>query len=167
MRVALKIILIIIILIVALVPAYGIVSLVFRQSIRFDFSMLLPVGLSILGISSFIYHIKTVNFYKLLDKNVLLPKPNKIFWGLNLAFAASLILLAIWFLYLIMQSYGDLQLMRYELGYFFGFVGVPFMLGGIIFFEAYYTNNKIKQNKALVIFLEIDNIKGDSENQNL
>lgn len=163
MRVALKIILLTIILVVALIPGFGIITILFTESLNFEWTMLVPFGLSILGILSFIYHIKTVSIYKLLDKKVMLPKPNKLFWGLNLAFGASLLLIAIWFLYLIVQTFGNLQLRNQELTYFFGFVGVPLLLGGIIFFEAYYTNEKLKQNKITKTLLDIDNIKGESD----
>lgn len=163
MRLILKIVLLIIVLFAALFPATAMVGILFAESnLRFEWSMLIPFGLSILGILSFIFHIKTISIYKLLDKKVLLPKPNKVFWGLNLAYAASLLLLALLFVYMIIQTSG-LQPRETQLVYFSILVGIPTFLGSILFFEAYFINEKLKENKSRALFMEIENIKGDSE----
>ena len=106
MQIALKIVLTLVVLVLALLPTFSILILVFtEENFRFELTMLIPFGITVLGLGSFIFHIKTLRFYQQNNELVIYKNPNKIFWGLNLGYAAALVLLAIWVVYIIVRTY--------------------------------------------------------------
>lgn len=161
MRVFAKVFLTIIVLVICLIPSIGMSSIIFSEDQRFEFTMLFPYGITLLGFCSVIFHLKTVRFYRSLQRGKLLEKPNNLLLGLNLGFAASMLLLAFLFIYILFIQYPT-TVLDTEISLAIIFIAIPFLLGGILFAETFYMRKKINENKEKEVLSEINNIKGDA-----
>jgi len=163
-KVIAKIILLLIVLVVSLLPAFGILFLVLMENQRFDFTMLIPFGITVLGICSTIFHVKTVSFYKNLSQDRLLKKPSSLFLGLNFGFAAVNILFGLLFTYLLYFKYPASIVLSDDP--IILLVVVPIFLGCILFLEAFYMKRKLDENKEKMVISEIQDIKGNTNDLN-
>lgn len=96
-----KIMLLVLIVPLTLFPGGWITYVLLYEQPQFEFFMWIPIGLSILGVCSFIFHFKTFKYYKLLEKNVSLPKVEPILWVLDVFFGIGYILISCHLLYVI------------------------------------------------------------------
>lgn len=162
MKLVLKIFLCVFVFGAAFFPGVLIAILLWSENQRFEWTMLIPVGLSVMGFCSLIFHVKTVKLYRLWEADKLFPKPNSLLWGLNLGYAGALVLLGLWFVYLIFIRYGSSAGGgTEEFLIILLVIGVPIFLGALLFMEAFLITRKLEQNKAKEVLLEIDNIKGE------
>ena len=151
-----KIILLVLVVPLALFPG-GLISyvLIFEEP-RFETSMWIPIGMSILGICSFIFHFKTKSFYKLLEIDMNLPKVEPLFWILNIAFGIAYTILSLYAAYLIYAfptKKSTLVLLVFI---------IPMLTAGMwTIFEAFYLNKLIQIHKFAHRHAEINDIKGD------
>lgn len=161
MKLVLKIILCLIVLVATVAPGALLFNLLWDQDRSFEPEMLILFGLVVLGICSLVYHIKTVQLYKLWEKNRIFSKPDSMLWGLNLGYAGALILWSLFIVYVIFVRNGS-TIRGEEALIAFIVIGLPVLLGILLLAEAYFINQKLEQNKARKVLLEIDDIKGDT-----
>ena len=95
-----KIILLVLIVPLALFPGAVISYIMVTEELKFERSMWIPIGISVLGFCSFIFHFKTKNFYKLLAKEADLPKVDPLFWVLDIAFGVAYMAISFFLVYL-------------------------------------------------------------------
>lgn len=151
-----KILLLVLIVPLALFPG-GLISyvLLFEQ-LKFEISMWIPIGISILGVCSFIFHLKTKRFYKLVQNEVDLPNVDPIFWILDVAFGIAYIAIAFYLTYLMYKFPAKKSL------FIVLFLIIPmFIAGAWTIFEAFYLNRAIQIHKFAHRHSEIEDIKGD------
>lgn len=156
-----KITLLLVALIVGLFPSLVVIFSVFMEDQRFEPSMLIAFGFSILGICSTIFHGKTVSFYKNLYRDEILKRPDNLFLGLNLGFAASNILFGLFFLYLLYFRFPESNSSIDDSINLI--IAIPVLLGSLLFAETFYMRKKLNDNKEKVALSEIENIKGNPE----
>ena len=163
-KVIAKILLLLIVFVVGILPSFGMIFFVFSESQPFEFTMLIPFGITALGICSAIFHGKTVGFYKNLAKDRILKRPSHLYWGLNLGFASVNLMFALLFGYLIFFKYPASVSLSDDPVILL--IIVPLFLGSILILEAFYMKKKLSENKEKEALSEIDNIKGNTENFN-
>lgn len=150
-----KIILLVLIVPLALFPG-GLISYVLLfEKPKFETSMWIPIGMTVLGICSFIFHFKTKKFYKLLKKKKDLPTIDPLFWVLDVVFGIVYILISLYLtyhLYTLPTEFNSLILLV--------FVLPMFMAGAWTVFEAFYLNKLVRLHKFAHRHSEIDDIKG-------
>lgn len=153
-----KIILLVLVVPLALFPGGLISYIVLFEELKFEWSMWIPIGVSVLGICSFIFHLKTKKFYKLLKKERDLPKVEPLFWILDIAFGVAYIILSSYLVYL-MYSFPTKKSTLILLV----FILPIFIAGGWTVFEAFYLNKLIQIHKFARRHSEIDDIKGNAD----
>ncbi|HUH28360.1 hypothetical protein [Gelidibacter sp.] len=152
-----KIILMVLIVPLALFPGGLISYILMFEELKFETSMWIPIGMTALGVGSFIFHFKTKNFYKLLKKKEGLPSVDRIFWILDIGFGIVYILLSFYFVYL-MYAFPTKKSSLILL-----IVILPmFTAGAWTVFEAFYLNKLISIHKYAHRHSEIEDIKGDA-----
>lgn len=151
-----KIILLVLVVPLALFPG-GLISyiLLFEQP-GFETSMWIPIGLSILGCCSFIFHFKTKRFYKQLKEEANLPKVDPLFWILDVAFGVAYIVISLYLVYAMYTFPNNGNMFALLV-----FVIPIFIAGSWIVFEAFYLNKLIQINKYVHRHSEIDDIRGN------
>ncbi|TDU43944.1 hypothetical protein BXY82_1366 [Gelidibacter sediminis] len=152
-----KIILLVVIVPLALFPG-GVISYVLLfENLAFETTMWIPVGMTILGICSLVFHFKTRNFYRLLKQQAILPKVEPLFWVLNISYGVVYIVMSLYLIYLLNQ----LDTWK-EYAVVLVFV-IPLLIMGIwTLLEAYYLNRLIHVHNFANRHSEIDDIKGDA-----
>ncbi|MBO3100110.1 hypothetical protein [Gelidibacter pelagius] len=151
-----KIILLVLVVPLALFPG-GLISyiLVFEE-LKFEASMWIPIGMTALGIGSFIFHFKTKSFYRLLKNEENLPKVNPLFWILDIAFGCAYILFSFFIIHLIYKFPAEKNTMVLLV------VIIPmFIAGAWTVFEAIYLNKLIGIHKYAHRHSEIEDIRGN------
>lgn len=163
MRLALKIILLVVIILVSFISGALMFYVLFIAKEKFELSMLTVIGLSFLGFLSSWFHIKTIKLYKLDKRNELLPRPSKEFRVFNIAFAVGLFLFSSWVFYMSFIRYRNaLSNDSAQEILLFTFLIVPALIASFIIYELYYLNRMLKKNRERKLILEIDDIKGNS-----
>lgn len=162
MRVVGKVVLMLVIFGMALLPTIGMIVLLFYEQQAFEFSMLIPFGLTALGLCSTLFHAKTISFYKAIQQDIMLPKPNNLLLGLNLGFATVLLLVTLLFIYVVFLQ-NPFELSDSDIPQAIFFIGLPGLLGIILFLEFFYIKRKLNLNKEKEVLYEIENIKGNSD----
>lgn len=151
-----KIILLVLVVPLALFPGSLISYIMLFEELKFERSMWIPVGISVLGFCSFIFQFKTKKFYKLLKKEANLPKVDAVFWILDIAFGVAYIAISFFLAYL-MYNFPT----KKSTFILLMFVIPIFIVGGWVVFEAFYLNKLIRIHKFAHRHSEIDDIKGD------
>ncbi|MBA6154056.1 hypothetical protein [Gelidibacter maritimus] len=151
-----KIILLVLIVPLALFPG-GLISYVLLfEELKFEASMWIPIGITVLGIGSFMFHFKTKKFYKLLRMKVVLPNVDPWLWVLDIAFGIAYILLSFYFVYIMYTFSADKNINVLLM------VAIPmFVAGAWTVFEAIYLNKLIGIHKYAHRHSEIEDIKGN------
>ncbi|MBJ7880221.1 hypothetical protein [Gelidibacter salicanalis] len=151
-----KMILLVVIVPLALFPG-GLISyvLLFEKPV-FETTMWVPVGMTVLGICSFIFHFKSKSFYKLLKKEATIPKVETLFWVLDIAFGVIYMMMSIYLLYMMYQlgRGDDYAMLLY-------FIIPLFIIGVWTVGEAFYLNKLIQIHKFAHRHSEIEDIKGE------
>jgi uncharacterized membrane protein len=157
-----KILLTIVSIVIALTMAFGFYVVIFEENNKFEYNMLILLALAVFGVLSFVFHIKTIGFYKHKNLESLNYNSGKPFWVFNLAFVGSLFFLACFFLYLLnkMNEQANTELLPFLI-----FITVPILVGVWLLLDAryLYRNHKILEAKAA--FNTIDDIKGVKEKE--
>lgn len=151
-----KIILLVLVVPLALFPG-GLISYVLMyEELKFETSMWIPIGMTALGIGSFIFHFKTKNFYRLVKKDEELPRVDLLLWILNFAFGMVYILLSFFMTYF-------MYTFRTEKNWFMMLISIiPMFIVGIwTVFDALYLNKLIGIHKYEHRHSEIEDIKGN------
>lgn len=151
-----KIILLVLIVPLALFPGGLISYIMLFEELKFERSMWIPIGISALGFSSFIFHFKTKRFYKLLTKEADLPKVDPLFWILDIAFGVAYMAISFFMIYLMYTFQTNKNTFVLLV-----FVIPIFIAGGWVVIEAFYLNKMIRIHKFVHRHSEIDDIKGD------
>jgi hypothetical protein len=140
---------------VALYPTFAILLSIFKNHGRFHYSMMIGFALTIVGIVSFIFHLKSLKVYSLYKKDKVLPVIEPIFWWLNLVFALACILFAALMTYMAYEAfYGDM-LWRLLV------VIIPtIILGFWMLIDAFLLNSIYRIHQHNNRYSEIDEIKG-------
>ncbi|WP_412986407.1 hypothetical protein [Pontimicrobium sp. IMCC45349] len=92
-----KILLTLVSISISLLLLFAIFMLLVEEEKNFEISMLLPFAIVVFSALSFVFHLKTLSFYR---KDVITKahyRKDKPFWIANLVFAFSLFLLALFF----------------------------------------------------------------------
>jgi hypothetical protein len=160
-----KILLTIVSIVIALTMAFGFYLVVFAANTKFRYEMLIFVGLVVFGILSFVFHLKTLKFYRTKALQYLNYEKEKPFWIFNIAFIFNLLVLSSF----ILHRYYELS--QRETSHeteLWPFILVTFITFGIctwLFLDAryLYRNHKILEAKAA--FNTIDDIKGVDEKE--
>ena len=151
-----KIILLVLIVPLALFPGGLISYVVLFEEPKFKNFMWIPIGMTVLGICSFIFHYKTKRFYKLLKDETDLPKVEPLFWILDIAFGIAYILLSFFLIY-VMYSLPTTNDKTIILVFIIPF----FIVGCWTVLEAFYLNKLIQIHKFAHRHSEINDIKGN------
>lgn len=152
-----KIILLVLIVPLALFPGGLIVYVLLFEKPALETSMWIPIGMTILGICSFIFHFKTKTFYKLIQKEVELPKVERVFWVFDIAFGIVYIVISFYLAYL-MYNFPIKETSLVLLIFI-----IPFLIAGVwTVLEAFYLNKLIQIHKFAHRHSEIDDIKGNT-----
>lgn len=153
-----KVILLVLIVPLTLFPGGLILYILLYQQPNFEMGMWIPIGLSILGICSFIFHFRTIRFYKLLKKNQELPIVDPLLWILDILFGFAYMAVSCYVIYLIflVQS-------RHPIKVLLIFI-IPMLLTGLwTIIEAVYLYKLIQIHKFSNRQAEIENIRGNSQ----
>lgn len=150
-----KIILLVLIVPLALFPGALISYVLLFEGPKFETSMWIPIGISVLGICSFIFHFKTKRFYKLLKKEEDLPTVDLSFWILDIAFGIAYMIISFYLVYL-MYNFPT----KKNTFVLLVFIIPMFIAGGWTVLEAFYLNKLIQIHKFAHRHSEIDDIKG-------
>lgn len=151
-----KIVLLVLIVPLALFPGGLITYVLLFEKPEFENTMWVPIGMTVLGLCSFIFHFKTKMFYKLLKKEVNPPKIDPLFWVLDIAFGIVYIVISFYLMYLtytipIHQNTGVLLVYL-----------IPLLIAGVwTVLEAFYLHKLIQIHKFAHRSSEIDDIKGN------
>lgn len=151
-----KIILLVVVVPLALFPG-GLISyiLMFEQP-KFEATMWIPIGLTALGMCSFIFHFKTKRFYRLIAKEETLPTIDPLLWVLDLAFGIAYLVLSFYFVYLMYAFPTKKRTLILLL------VILPMFLAGVwTIVEAVYLHKLIRLHKHAHRHSEIEDIKGN------
>ena len=152
-----KIILLVVIVPLALFPGGLISYILLFEKLAFETTMWIPVGMTVLGICSLIFHFKTKNFYRLLKQQATLPKVERLFWILDICFGVVYTVMSLYLMYLMNQ----LATWR-EYAVILVFI-IPLFITGIwTLMEAYYLNKLIQVHDFANRHSEIEDIKGDA-----
>lgn len=152
-----KIILLVVVVPLALFPGGLISYILMFEEPKFETSMWIPIGLTALGVCSFIFHFKTKRFYRLLKKEETLPGVDPLLWILDIAFGIAYMLLSFYFIYL-MYAFPTKKSTLILL-----IVILPmFIAGAWTIFEAFYLKKLISIHTYAHRHSEIENIKGNA-----
>lgn len=157
-----KIILTVVSIAIALTMAFGFYVVIFEENNKFEYEMLILVALAVFGALSFVFHIKTIGFYKRKQLENLNYDSGKPFWIFNLAFIASLFFLACFFMYLLsrMNEQANTELLPIMI-----LIITPILIGVWLLLDARFLFNNYKTLQAKAAFNTIDDIKGVEENE--
>lgn len=152
-----KIILLVVIVPLALFPG-GIISYILLfEKLAFENTMWIPVGMTVLGICSFIFHFKTKSIYKQLKNKTTIPKVEPIFWVLDIAFGILYMMMSFYLIYMMYQ------LERSEESAMLLVFIIPLLITGMwTVVEAFYLSKLIQIHKFAHRHSEIEDIKGDA-----
>jgi len=155
-----KIVLTVISIVIALTMVFGLYVVLFEENNRFEYEMLILVVLAVFGTLSFVFHIKTMGFYKHKKLENLNYEKGKPFWIFNLAFIGSLFFLACFFVYLLnrVSEQGKTELLPFVI-----LIGIPILVGVWLLLDARFLFNNYKMLQARSAFNTIDDIKGVDE----
>ncbi|TYA75010.1 hypothetical protein [Seonamhaeicola marinus] len=157
-----KIILSIITLGIAGLFLFACYFLFIEESRGVNFNNIFPILLAVFGSVSFVFHLKTIRFYKTQSLQNLNFDNHKVFWGLNLAFIITLVLLAIFFIYQFSTMYAGQPYNMEEdmlLGFFIVIL-VPVLVSVWLFLDIRFLyRNKLRLERKEKLDA-IDNIKG-------
>lgn len=155
-----KIMLLVVVVPLALFPGALISYILMFKQLKFEALMWLPMGLTALGICSFIFHFKTKKVYRLLKKKEALPMISPFLWLLNIAFGIAHLVLSLYFLYImytVPTNKDSIVLL---------IVILPmFTAGAWTLFEAFYLHKLISVHKYVHRHSEIEDIKGNITEQ--
>ena len=151
-----KIILLVLVVPLGLFPGGLISYILLFEELKFEKSMWIPIGISVLGICSFIFHFKTKRFYQLLKKEADLPKVDPLFWILDIAFGVAYMAFSFFMIYL-MYTFPT----RKAAFILLVFIIPIFIAGGWTVLEAVYLNKLIRIHKFAHRHSEINDIKGN------
>lgn len=148
----------------ALAIIFGFYIVVFEENNRFEYEMLILLVLAVFAILSFVFHLKTLKFYKIKTLLYLNFEKDKPFWLLNGVFALSLFILAVFFLYQFSRVFSGEFTMNDKMPFIILIV-IPIVLCIWLFLDArfLYRNYKMLQAKAAIN--TIDDIKGVEEDK--
>lgn len=155
-----KVILLVLVVPLTLFPGGLILYMLLYEQPNFEMGMWIPIGLSILGICSFIFHFRTLGFYKLIKRNGKLPVVDPLLWILDILFGVTYMAISGYIIYLIylVQSRHPLQVLLL-------FV-IPMLLMGLwTVIEAIYLHKLIQIHKFSNRQAEIEDIKGVRDKQ--
>ena len=154
-----KILLLVLLVPLTFFPGGLIIYILFYEQLKFEMLMWVPVGLSLLGICSFIFHLKTLKIYKLYETDNVLPRVESLLWILDVLYGLSSIFVSgslIYFIFSISPVKGINGL--------FLFILPMFIVGLWTLVEVVYLYNLIRIHKSALRQAAIDNIRGDFEN---
>lgn len=153
-----KLLLLVLVVPLGLFPGGLILYVLLFETPKFEDSMWVPLGISVLGICSFVFHFKTKTFYKLLKGDIDLPKVDIVFWILDIAFGMAYISMALYISYLMYQFPSK------ENTFVLVAISLPMLIAGSwTVFEAFYLHKLIQIHKYANRHSEIDDIKGGTE----
>lgn len=157
-----KILLTIVSIVIALTMAFGFYVVIFEESNKFEYSMLILLALAVFGAQSFVFHIKTIGFYKHKKLENLNYNREKPFWVFNLVFIVSLFTLACFFLYLLnrMNAQTNTELLPFII-----LIIVPILVGVWLLLDVLFLFKNYKILQAKAAFNTIDDIKGVEEKE--
>lgn len=151
-----KIILLVLIVPLALFPGGLISYILMFEQLQFEISMWIPIGITILGVCSFIFQFKTKKFYRLLKKNEDLPHVDPLLWILDVAFGVAYLVLAFYLVYLLYVFPTKKSPLIFLM------VVLPmFIAGAWTVSEAFYLHKLIRIHKHAHRHAEIEDIKGN------
>jgi len=151
-----KLILLVLIVPLALFPG-GLISYVLMfEELKFEASMWIPIGMTAMGVGSFIFQFKTKSFYRLLKKEGNLPRVDLLFWVLDIAFGCAYILFSFYIAYLMYTFPTEKSTIVFLVAI------IPmFIAGAWMVFEAFYLHKLISIHKYAHRHSEIEDIKGN------
>ena len=153
-----KIVLCIITVAIALVLGAGLYSLSMEPSIRNDIWILIPAVLCVLSVFSFIFHLKTIAFYRDNSEIIKSFKSNAVIWYINVAFGVSLIILAFIFAFQFSKLYDNNIQTEFTL---LAIIVITTLLIGVwICLDFYTLYKKINEVKSTKYINQIDDISG-------
>ena len=162
-----KILLTVVSIAIALLMAFGFYVVIFEENNKFEYEMLILVALAIFGALSFVFHIKTLKFYKTKSLLYLNFKKDKPFWVFNIAFILSLLLLSLFFAYQYYKIIENGPSFKSDFWPFLIVIFLPLIISAWLFFDARYLYQNYKNLEAKATFNTIDDIKGvEGETEN-
>lgn len=155
-----KILLCIITVAIALLLGAGLYSLSMEPSFRNDIWILVPAVLCILSVLSFIFHLKTISFYRDNSDIVKSFKSNAIIWYINVAFGGCLIILAFVFAFQFSKLYDNNIQTEFTL---LAIIVIATLLIGLwVCLDFYTLYKKINEVKSTKYINQIDDISGQN-----
>ncbi len=150
-----KIILIILTVPFALFPGGLIAYVLLYEAPRFEYSMLIPIGMTFFGICSFYFHLKTKSFYRLYKAQLPMPKVEPIFWFICISFGMSFVVVSSFLHYTLANVANPSD------NYVVLIFSIPMFVFGVwTVVEAFYLYKLVKENQTKTRISEIDEIKG-------
>lgn len=138
----------------SLLPGGFVTYILLFQPVPFEYSMLIPFGITALGICSLIFQNKTRVFYQVMVNNDL-PQIDAVLWFLNVAFGLSYIGIAVYISYLFYEFAPKKDYIIWLL------ISLPLIISGSwILLEAFYLQKLIKIHRYANRNSEIQDIKG-------
>ena len=132
---------------------------IYEQNIPFDYEVLIPYFISGICVCSFIFHLKTLKFYRLKHKNIPLPVIEKIYWIMDVVFGLTFLILSFWWLLELTKL--DETLRNQQKLILFVFIVPMFVLGLWTLIEVIMLHRLVRARANLNKFPEIDDIKGN------
>jgi hypothetical protein len=152
-----KLVLTIVAVTTGIAMAFAFYTVVFEENNRFEYEMLILLALSLFGLLSFVFHLKTIGFYKHHTLESLSYPKGKPFWVFNLVFVGSLLALACLFIYLYLTAEASSNMIFYRM---VPFITIPSFLAVWLLLDARYLYRSYKSLQAKTSFNTIDDIKG-------
>lgn len=150
-----KILLLVLIVPLTLFPGGLITYFLLYEQPPLEVVTLIPIGLSVLGVCSFIFHYKTLKFYKLIRAEKHLPNVEPLLWILDILFGVVYIFISSYLMYLVflVQS-------RHTFKILLLFIIPMIFIGLWTVIEAVYLYKMVKIHKFSNRHVEIDEISG-------
>ncbi|MEZ4855780.1 MAG: hypothetical protein R2812_04790 [Gelidibacter sp.] len=158
MRYLQKIILLVVTVPFALFPGGFLAYVFLYQTAPFKYRMLVPIAITVCGICTFIFHLKSKNIYKLLDRKNNLPKIELVFWVLVVAFGMAYVALACFILYYVFS----MEIVSVSEDYWqVLLVFLPLIIFGLwTVADAFYLKHLMNRHQNTYRYSEIEDIKG-------
>lgn len=157
-----KIVLAIVTLGSAVFWAFLLYSVFYQPNYNKNLWLLVPLALSALSLSSFVFHVKTLQFYRNSSAIVKSFTNNRVIWYLDLAFGVSIILLAFFFAYEFSKLYDS----NIETEFLLLSIVVLCVLlfGAWLCLDYYHLFKKLNIEKLKGYTNQIDEISGNTQN---
>lgn len=138
-----------------------VVSVLFVERTTFNFRMLFPMALGVLGVFSTIFHIKTIEAYSVdFTSQFKFPKVPKLFWILNALNGLLILVIGLMLSYFFYDSYDSEIRKQDDIEIFILVIAIPLIAGvwiALDIYKLFQMEQKVKEKQA---FNSIDDISG-------